>query len=51
VIVQQFRGVKEAFDALRDQEYREFLREIGCPANEIDAEVRALLEREQPDVS
>jgi hypothetical protein len=37
-----FRELKEALGALRDLEYREFLREVGCPPEKIHGEVENL---------
>jgi hypothetical protein len=39
VTVRPFSSVNEALRALAEAEYREFLRDCGCPADTIDAEV------------
>lgn len=40
--VRAFHSAREALDALRDAEYREFLRDCGCPSEQIDGEVEKL---------
>lgn len=45
VTVRGFGNVREALDALRDVEYREFLRECGCPSEQIEAEVEKLRQK------
>ncbi|MGM4891305.1 hypothetical protein [Tardiphaga sp. 839_C3_N1_4] len=40
VTVQQFSDINLATEALAVEEYRELLNEVGCPTDQIEAEVQ-----------
>jgi hypothetical protein len=39
VAITAFTNLRGALDALRDYEYAEFLRDCGCPPDQIEGEV------------
>jgi hypothetical protein len=40
VTIRGFTDIRPATEALAVEEYREFLNEVGCPADQIEAEVQ-----------